>query len=95
MSEYDGLTKKEIKDFEKYLEDKEGKHIVLYNDDFNSFNHVIESLMKHCGHDAIRAEQCATIVHHRGKCSVKSGLPESLEPVKELLLQEKLNAKIE
>ncbi|MBC7425409.1 MAG: ATP-dependent Clp protease adaptor ClpS [Bacteroidia bacterium] len=70
-------------------------NIVLYNDDVNSFDHVIECLVKYCNHDAIQAEQCAWIVHLKGKCSVKSGSYDDLEPVCVALCDKGLSAQIE
>lgn len=71
------------------------RHIVLYNDDVNTFQHVIECLMSYCGHDMCQAEQCALIVHHNGKCSVKEGPYGDLKPVVEALLENHLTATIE
>jgi len=73
----------------------EGWHIVLYNDDHNTFDHVIDCLIRYCKHDAIQAEQCAVLVHFRGKCTVKSGTYDELEPVCSALLAEDLTAEIE
>lgn len=70
-------------------------HIVLYNDDVNTFEHVIECLMKYCKHTLHQAEQCALIVHHNGKCSVKVGEYDDLRPIWEALLDNQLKAKIE
>ena len=72
-----------------------GKQIILYNDDFNTFDHVIDSLVKICKHDPIQAEQCAYIVHYQGKCSVKNGSYDDLEPICTVLLERGLNAEIE
>lgn len=47
--------------------------LILHNDDYNSFSHVIESLIKICKHDHTQAEQCANIVHFNGRCDVKYG----------------------
>jgi ATP-dependent Clp protease adaptor protein ClpS len=47
--------------------------LILYNDDHNSFDHVIQSLVEVCGHDEIQAEQCAVIAHFRGKCDISRG----------------------
>ena len=69
--------------------------IVLYNDDHNSFDHVIEMLIKVCRHDALQAEQCAVIVHFKGKCDVKHGSYEELEPMCTALLEADLTAEIE
>ena len=57
-----------------------GYHLVLYNDDFNTFDHVIFTLIKVCEHSAEQAEQCSLIVHYKGKCSVKSGTLFDLKP---------------
>lgn len=53
--------------------------LVLHNDEENTFEYVIESLMEVCGHDPIQAEQCTLIAHYNGKCPVKSGPREDLE----------------
>ena len=54
--------------------------IVLYNDDVNTFDHVIESLVKICGHTWEQAEQCAILVHYKGQCTVKTGELTKLKP---------------
>ena len=69
--------------------------IVLYNDDHNSFQHVIQCLMEVCEHSAEQAEQCAWIVHYKGKCSVKDGTWEKLEPLCSALLDRGLTAEIQ
>ncbi len=49
------------------------KHtLILFNDNHNSFDHVIESLVEVCGHDVVQAEQCALIAHYKGSCEVKT-----------------------
>lgn len=68
--------------------------IVLYNDDVNTFDHVIESLIKACEHTAEQAEQCSIIVHYKGKCTVKSGSFEDLKPRCSMLLDAGLSAEI-
>jgi ATP-dependent Clp protease adaptor protein ClpS len=57
------------------------KEIILFNDDVNTFDHVIETLIEVCGHDACQAEQCAMVAHVKGKCSVKTGSYDSLKPL--------------
>ncbi|MBS1650377.1 MAG: ATP-dependent Clp protease adaptor ClpS [Bacteroidetes bacterium] len=76
---------------------KEGaiKTLVLYNDDVNTFDHVINCLIKYCKHEVEQADQCAHIVHFKGKCAIKSGSFNSLRPICEALLENKLSAKIE
>lgn len=72
----------------------EPKEIVLYNDDFNTFDFVIESLVKVCNHNVIQAEQCAFLVHYTGKCGVKRGDIEKLKPICTALLDRGLSAEI-
>ena len=50
-----------------------GHNVILYNDDHNTFDFVIETLVDLCEHEATQAEQCAFIVHFNGKCCVKQG----------------------
>jgi ATP-dependent Clp protease adaptor protein ClpS len=69
--------------------------IVLYNDDINTFDHVINCLVKICDHEPLQAEQCAWIVHLNGKCSVKSGIYEEMEPICLQLMNKGLSVKIE
>lgn len=73
----------------------EDKQLVVYNDDFNTFDHVIESLIKICKHDPIQAEQCTFLIHYKGKCSVKKGSYEALEPMCTALLERGITAEIE
>ena len=68
--------------------------IVLYNDDFNTFDHVIETLIYACEHTAEQAEQCSLIVHYKGKCTVKTGSYDDLKPRCSKLLQAGLSAEI-
>jgi ATP-dependent Clp protease adaptor protein ClpS len=73
----------------------EDKQIVVYNDDFNTFDHVIDSLNKVCKHDPIQAEQCTFLIHQKGKCSVKKGAYKKLEPMCTALLERGITAEIE
>ena len=68
--------------------------IVLYNDDVNTFDHVIDTLIDVCEHTPEQAEQCSIIVHHKGKCTVKTGLFKDLEPRCSKLLIAGLSAEI-
>jgi len=70
------------------------KEIVLYNDDVNTFDHVIETLVQVCEHTPEQAEQCSIIVHYNGKCTVKTGSFEDLKPRCSLLLDAGLSAEI-
>lgn len=73
----------------------EQKDLIVHNDDFNSFDHVIESLIKICDHDTIQAEQCTWIIHNNGKCHVKRGPFKDLMPMCTGLLERGISAEIE
>ncbi|WP_405608528.1 ATP-dependent Clp protease adaptor ClpS [Polaribacter sp. Asnod1-A03] len=88
-------TKEKIQEEVDVLEQEVFQHeIVLHNDDVNTFDHVIESLIDVCDHTLVQAEQCATLVHYKGKCTVKSGEYKDLEPRCSKLLQLGLSAEL-
>jgi len=68
--------------------------IVLYNDDVNTFDHVIDTLIRVCNHTSEQAEQCAILVHYKGKCTVKTGSFDELKPQCTQLLEAGLSAEI-
>lgn len=68
--------------------------IVLFNDEVNTFDHVINTLISVCDHTPEQAEQCSLIVHHNGKCTVKTGEYDDLKPRCSRLLQAGLSAEI-
>lgn len=68
--------------------------LILYNDDFNTFDHVIDCLVSICKHDLIQAEQCTYLVHYAGKCEVKTGEFEKLKPMKSALELQNLTVEI-
>jgi len=72
----------------------ESKQLIVYNDDFNTFDFVIDSLIKVCKHEKIQAEQCTFIIHYKGKCIVKKGPYRELEPLCTALLERGLTAEI-
>ncbi len=72
----------------------DNNQIILFNDEVNTFDHVINTLIKVCNHDSIQAEQCALLVHYKGKCSVKTGHYKELEPKCTALLDAGLSAEI-
>ena len=76
------------------IKNVEKHQIILYNDDVNTFQHVIETLVKVCKHTYQQAEQCAYIVHFSGKCVVKTGSLEELVPICTSLLEAGLSAEI-
>lgn len=77
------------------LEKKVPQHeIILFDDDFNTFDFVIESLIDICDHTLIQAEQCTMLVHYKGKCGVKTGEYKELEEKCSKLLELGLTAEI-
>ncbi|MCU0441028.1 MAG: ATP-dependent Clp protease adaptor ClpS [Bacteroidia bacterium] len=68
--------------------------LILYNDDVNTFDHVIDCLVRICKHDELQAEQCALLVHFKGKCTVKQGSKQDLMAMCQALLDEGLSATI-
>lgn len=73
--------------------DEENK-LVLWNDDVNTFEFVIECLIEICHHTLEQAEQCTILVHYKGKCTVKTGSMEVLKPMHEKLLSRGLTSEI-
>jgi ATP-dependent Clp protease adaptor protein ClpS len=73
----------------------ENYSLILFNDDVNTFEHVIKSLVEICGHDTVQAEQCALIVHFKGKCEVKCGPVEVLNAMSRSLNKKGLNSKVD
>ena len=71
------------------------KAVVVYNDEVNSFDHVITCLLMYCEHSLMQAQQCANIIHTKGKYAVKEGELTKLKPIKEALCDKGLTAKIE
>lgn len=82
-------------ELETVLVEEEVKDIILYNDDVNTFDFVIDTLMELCEHDELQAEQCAMLVHYTGKCGVKRGSYTELEPICTTMLNRGLSANIE
>jgi ATP-dependent Clp protease adaptor protein ClpS len=76
------------KDEEKYI-------LILYNDDINTFTHVIKSLVEVCGHDDFQAEQCAMLTHLKGRCDIKTGSKEMLHSMNRTLKIRGLITKVE
>ena len=73
----------------------EEQDLILYNDDVNTFEFVIDTLVNLCGHDMVQAEQCTYLVHYKGKCGIKRDTFNKLKPLCEALLERGLSAKIE
>lgn len=70
------------------------RDLMVYNDDYNTFDHVINTLVKVCKHDIHQAEQCTYLIHYKGKCSVKKGDYEELKPLREGITSKGIKASI-
>ena len=70
------------------------KCILVENDDVNTFDHVIECLVKYCDQEPEQAHQCALLIHTKGKYAVKHGSYNKLKPICEALLENHITAKI-
>lgn len=86
--------KEKVLDFTDSLV-SEPMSLVLFNDDFNTFDFVINSLIEVCGHTLEQAETCTWIVHYKGKCVVKSGTAYELKPAYQEFINRNLTASIE
>jgi len=88
-------TKEQILE-EVLVEEQVGlnNEIIVYNDDVNTFDHVIETLIRVCNHTSEQAEQCSLIIHYKGKCTVKTGVLDELKPQCSSLLEAGLSAEI-
>ncbi len=70
-------------------------NLIVWNDEVNTFEWVIETLMEVCGHSAEQAEQCAYIIHFQGKYAVKNGSFDDLKPQCEAITDRGIGATIE
>ena len=68
--------------------------LVVFNDDFNTFDHVIKTLIRVCKHTPEQAEQCTWLIHYNGKCAVKSGSMDELKPMREAIVEAGIDARI-
>jgi ATP-dependent Clp protease adaptor protein ClpS len=68
--------------------------LVVFNDDFNTFEHVIDTLIKVCKHSIEQAEHCTWLIHHKGQCTVKSGTFDFLKPMRDSICEAGIDAQI-
>jgi len=85
---------KVLEQLDTTTKEKKNNEIVVYNDDVNTFDHVIETLIKACDHTPVQAEQCTILVHYKGKCTVKTGELKDLKPRCSKILEAGINAEI-
>ncbi|HYF68618.1 MAG TPA: ATP-dependent Clp protease adaptor ClpS [Ohtaekwangia sp.] len=84
----------ELADVLEAVETTDLMDLVVFNDDFNTFDHVINTLIRVCKHEPEQAEQCTWLIHHKGKCAVKSGTFDFLRPMREAICEAGIDARI-
>ena len=80
---------------ENSQQNRKDRFLILHNDDYHTFDYVIDALIKICEHDEQQAEQCTLLIHYKGKCDVKKGSFSYLRPLKKALIQKELKATID
>ena len=75
--------------------EKRQAKLILHNDDVNTFDYVMNTLMEVCDHSLTQAEQCATITHYKGKCEVRSGTPHEMKELRYKLISRGLKASVD
>lgn len=88
------IQEQELVEVDELVLDVEEHAIVLFNDDFNTFDHVIETLIDVCKHSPEQAEQCTFLVHYKGKCKVKEGDLDYLKPMRDAICERGIDARI-
>lgn len=68
--------------------------LILHNDDYHSFDYVINALVKICGMEIIQATQCTYLIHFKDNCEVKRGIKKILMPMQSELIELDLKAEI-
>lgn len=89
------FREEEQQDVDVLEELDKGHSLIVWNDDVNTFEWVIETLIEVCGHTAEQAEQCAMIIHTQGKYAVKHGSYDELKPMKDAIVERGIDATIE
>jgi len=95
MSPVGNTRTKQQEDVDVLTEADEPMSLIVWNDEVNTFEWVIETLMEVCGHSAEQAEQCAYIIHFQGKYAVKSGSYDDLKPQCDAITERGIGATIE
>lgn len=88
------FQEQELVDVMEVIETTDLMDLVVFNDDVNTFDHVIKTLIKVCKHTNEQAEQCTLIIHYKGKCTVKNGTFDFLRPFRDAICEVGIDAKI-
>ena len=95
FAETDVIVEEEVAVDELLASLSDENFLVVYNDEVNTFEWVIECFMEICGHSFIQSEQLAYLIHFKGKATVMTGGFDTLKPIKECLCDRGLSAVIE
>ena len=88
------FQEEEMVDVLEVVETTDLKDLVIFNDDVNTFDHVINTLIRVCNHTNEQAEQCTWIIHYKGKCTVKNGTFEFLQPLRAAICDAGIDGRI-
>ncbi|NIK74078.1 ATP-dependent Clp protease adaptor protein ClpS [Thermonema lapsum] len=94
MSNLTKETPAVFEDFDTIIVEEEVHDLVVFNDDVNTFDHVIQTLIEVCKHTPEQAEQCTWIIHFKGKCSVKKGSWDELVPMRQAICDRGIQAEV-
>lgn len=84
----------EMVDVLEVIETTDLMDLIVFNDDVNTFDHVINTLIKVCNHTQEQAEQCTMLIHYKGKCTVKNGSFDFLKPMRDSICEAGIDARI-
>jgi ATP-dependent Clp protease adaptor protein ClpS len=84
----------ELADVMEAVETTEVMDLVVFNDEVNTFDHVIATLIRVCKHTPEQAEQCTMLIHYKGKCAVKTGSFDFLKPMRQAICEAGIDARI-
>ena len=88
------FKEQELVDVMEVIETTDLMDLVVFNDDVNTFDHVIQTLIRVCKHTNEQAEQCTLIIHYKGKCTVKNGTFDFLRPFRDAICEVGIDARI-
>jgi ATP-dependent Clp protease adaptor protein ClpS len=91
---YNPFTEEDI-ELDVLTETEPPCHLLVWNDDVNTFDWVIDTLIQICGHSKEQAEQCAMLIHYKGKYAVRKDSYETLKPECDAINDRNINATIE
>lgn len=76
-----GIKEKTSKKTKVVSSTEKMRNLILFNDDYNTFDYIIKALVEVCDHDELQAENCALVAHYKGKCHIKKGTIDKLRPI--------------